>query len=66
MRRSRALVLLLLAVKAAWITGRLSSVTVTLKVWLRADDYDFDFLVRMFAVGDTHFVRQGARRSEPQ
>jgi hypothetical protein len=62
MRRSRALVLLLLAVKAAWITGRLSSVTVTLKIWLRADDYDFDLLVRMFAVGDTHFVRQGARR----
>jgi hypothetical protein len=30
------------------------------EVWLRADDYDFDLLARMFAVGDTRFVREGA------
>jgi hypothetical protein len=41
--------------------GRLGSTTVTLKVWLRADDYDFDLLARMFAVGDTRFLREGAR-----
>jgi hypothetical protein len=35
---------------------------VTLKVWLRADDYDFELLARMFAVGDTCFFREGARR----
>jgi hypothetical protein len=46
----------------SWITVHLGSVTVTLKVWLRADDYDFDLLARMFAVGDTRFVREGARR----
>jgi hypothetical protein len=37
-------------------------VPVTLKVWLRAHDYDFDVLARMFAVGDTRFLREGARR----
>jgi hypothetical protein len=36
-------------------------VIVTLKVWLRADDYDFDLLARMFAVGDTRFFREDAR-----
>jgi hypothetical protein len=35
--------------------------TVTLKVWLRAHDYDFDVLARMFAVGDTRFLREGGR-----
>jgi hypothetical protein len=39
----------------------LCSVTVTLKVWLRAHDYDFDLLARIFAVGDTRFLREGAR-----
>jgi hypothetical protein len=37
-------------------------VTVTLKVWLRAYDYDFNLLDRMFAVGDTRFLREGGRR----
>jgi hypothetical protein len=39
-------------------TVRLGSITVTLKVWLRANDYDFDLLARMFAVGDTRFLRE--------
>lgn len=36
--------------------------TVTLKVWLRAYVYDFNLLDRMFAVGDTRFLREGGRR----
>jgi hypothetical protein len=45
-----------------WGRCDLGSGTVTLKVWLRASDYDFELLARMFAVGDTPFLREGARR----
>jgi hypothetical protein len=30
-------------------------------VWLRGNDYDFDLLARMFAVGDTRFLREDGR-----